>query len=158
MHAHPRKTTHPGFLFMRLAVSLAFVMLAFLAAGTVYAQSALPGETFYAWKLASENVWRAVSPDPLGVDLALAERRMNELMAVGEDPSLQAQTLDAYLEVTSRLRLQMNATNEERILSVLDSRQRNYISKASCLSYQTRTSFHRSQNPAQSLQQLLSRF
>jgi hypothetical protein len=121
MHAHPRKTTRPRFMFMRLAASLAVVVLTLLAAGTAYAQRALPGETFYAWKLASENVWRAVSPDPLGVDLAIAERRMNELMAVREDPSLQAQTLEAYLEVASRLRLQINTTNEERILPVLDS-------------------------------------
>jgi hypothetical protein len=121
MHTRPRRAARPSFLFMRLAVSLAAVMLAILAAGTVYAQRALPGESFYAWKIMSENAWRVVSPDPVGTDLAIAERRLDELIAIQNDPALQAQMLAAYLQVTARLRAQIDAANEARILAVLDA-------------------------------------
>jgi hypothetical protein len=121
MHVHPRRLARPRFMFMRLTASLAAVMLAFLIAGSVYAQRAMPGETFHAWKIASENAWRLVSPDPLGTDLAIAERRLEELIAVRNDPVLQAQALAAYLQVTDRLRSQMDPANEARILAVLDA-------------------------------------
>jgi hypothetical protein len=128
MYAHPRRLARPTFGFIhrtaplvRLAASLAAVLLVLLAAGTVYAQRALPGEAFYAWKIASENAWRLVSPDPLGTDLAIAERRLDELIAVRNSPALQAQTLAAYLELTARLRAQLDPENEARILDVLDA-------------------------------------
>lgn len=119
MRARPRQTARPRFLFMRLAASLAAVLLALLAAGTAYAQRALPGEVFYSWKLASENAWRLVTPDPVGFDLAIAERRLNELTAVWGDPVLYAQTLDAYLEVTERLRSETEGSNDPRIQEIL---------------------------------------
>jgi hypothetical protein len=121
MYAHPRRLARPRFMFMRLTASLAAVMLALLLSGTVYAQRAMPGETFYAWKIASENAWRLVSPDPLGTDLAIAERRLEELIAVRNDPVLQAQALAAYLQVTNRLRSQIDPANQARILAVLDA-------------------------------------
>ena len=121
MQTHPRKTFSFDFLFMRPAVSFVVIVLAFLITGTAYAQSALPGERLYGWKLASENVWRAVSPDPVGTDLALADRRMAELIAVRDDPALQAQALKAYLEVTATLKAEMNAENEALILGVLET-------------------------------------
>jgi hypothetical protein len=121
MRAHPRSSPRSNVLFMRLTVSLTFVMLALLTAGTVYAQRALPGESFYAWKLASENIWRMVSPDPIGADLTIAERRLEELIAVRNDPALQAQALAAYLQVVDRLRAQVDTASEARILEVLDS-------------------------------------
>jgi hypothetical protein len=121
MRAHPRKPARPSFMFMRFAVGLAAVFLALLTTGTVYAQRALPGEAFYAWKLASENAWRAISPDPVKTDLAIAERRANELIAVRNDPALYAQALESYLEVTARLNSEMDAENEARILAVLNS-------------------------------------
>ena len=121
VYARPRKPARSYFTFMRLAASLAVVMLAILVAGTAYAQRALPGEAFYAWKIASETAWRTVAPDPVGTDLAIAERRLNELIAVKPDPVLYAQTLEAYLRVTERLRAQVDPTNEERIQAVLDA-------------------------------------
>lgn len=122
MYAHPRKPARTiSYGWMRLAASLAAVTLAILVAGTVYAQRALPGEAFYRWKITSENAWRMVSPDPVGTDLALAERRFNELIVVRNDPVLQAQTLDAYLQLTDRLRSQVDATNETRIQEILQS-------------------------------------
>ena len=121
MRAHPRKTARPSFLFLRLTASLTVMMFALLAAGTVYAQRALPGESFYAWKLTSENLWRMVYPDPVEADLVIAERRLAELIAVQNDPVLQAQMLAAYLQVTDRLRALAAVANETRILAVLDT-------------------------------------
>jgi hypothetical protein len=121
MRAHPRKPARSGFVFMRFAVGLAAVLLALLTAGTVYAQSALPGEAFYAWKLASESAWRAVSPDPVKTDLAIAGRRADELIAVRDDPALYAPVLEAYLEVAARLKSEVDAESETHILQMLDS-------------------------------------
>ena len=122
MQTHPRRrSSRFNFAFMRLTTNLAAVLLALLAAGTAYAQSALPGDSFYEWKLASENVWRVVSSDPIATDLKIAERRMNEMIAVRSDPVLHAETLEAYLEVTARLRSETNAENEALILQTLDS-------------------------------------
>ena len=122
MQAHPRRrSSRFNFAFMRLAANFAVIMLALVVAGTAYAQSALPGDTLYEWKLVSENVWRAVSSDPVSTDLAIADRRMNELIAVGHDPVLYSQALGAYLEVAARLKSEMDAENEARILQALDS-------------------------------------
>ncbi len=122
MLAHPRRrSSRFNFAFMRLAGNFAIVLMIFLMAGTAYAQSALPGTTFYEWKLISENAWRAVSADPIRTDLAIAERRMNELIAVSNDPALQPRALEAYLEVTARLKSEATVENEALILQTLDS-------------------------------------
>jgi len=121
MQAHPRKSSLFNFAFMRLATNFAVALLVFLGAGTAYAQSALPGEPLYEWKLVSENAWRAVSSDPVRTDLEIANRRMDELIAIGNNTQLYVQTLEAYLEVTARLRAEMTAENEALILQTLDS-------------------------------------
>jgi hypothetical protein len=127
MQAHPHTSglkpaaARSTFMFRRLAVSFAVVLLALLVTGTAYAQRTLPGDAFYGWKRASENAWRAVSPDPVATDLVIAERRVDELMAVRDDPVLRSQTLEAYLETATRLRSELTAENEARVLDVLDS-------------------------------------
>jgi hypothetical protein len=121
MYAHPRKPARSNFMFMRLAVSLAALVLALLVTGTVYAQGVLPGNAFYPWKLASENVWRAVSPDPVGTDLVIAERRVSELIAVSDNPTLYSQVLKAYLDLVDRLKSEVDTGNKAHILTVLDS-------------------------------------
>ena len=121
MHARPRQLVRSYFVFGRLALGMVAVLLAFLVTGTAYAQSVMPGNAFFGWKLASENVWRSVSPDPVGTDLALAERRLNELINVAHDPALSSQALQAYLEVVERLKSEVNGENEARILPRLDS-------------------------------------
>ena len=121
LRAHPRKSARFNFLLLRTATNLIVIVLALLVAGTAYAQSALPGDSFYAWKLASENAWRIISPDRVGTDLAIAERRADELIAVGDNPSQRAHVLEAYLEVVARLNSQMDADNEARIHSILNS-------------------------------------
>ena len=121
MRARPHKPVRSIFPFMRLATGFAVILLALLATGTVYAQSVLPGNPFYGWKLASETIWRSVSPDPIATDLALAERRVEELIAVRNDPALYALALNAYLEVSVRLRLELDTENGAQILAALES-------------------------------------
>lgn len=121
MYAHPRRPERSGFSLMRLASGLAAILLALLTAGTVYAQTALPGNAFYDWKLLSEKTWRAISPDPVETDLAIAERRLSELIAVRDNPVLYAQAMSAYLEVTARLTFELDAGNTARILAALDA-------------------------------------
>jgi hypothetical protein len=124
MRAHPPKARPFQFTVMQLAPGLVLLVLLLLVTGTVYAQSSLPGDAFYGWKLASEKAWRAASPDPVGTDLAIADRRVNELIALGnapEDPILYARTLKAYLEVKDRLRSEVDVENKARILPLLDS-------------------------------------
>jgi hypothetical protein len=121
MQAHPRRSMRFGFTFMRIATNLAVILLALLIAGTAYAQSALPDTPFYTWKLASENLWRTLSPDPIGTDLAIADRRANELIAIENNPEQRTKLLEAYLEVLAKLKMEMNADNEARIRLALNS-------------------------------------
>jgi len=121
MLAHPRRTIRFGFMLTRLATSLAMIVFALVVVGTVYAQGAMPGTPFYSWKLASESIWRAISPDPVGADLAIAERRAGELIAVADNPDQRAQLLEAYLAVLTRLEREVNASNEARIRLAVDS-------------------------------------
>jgi hypothetical protein len=121
IHAHPRKSMAFNFIFLRFAATLAVLALALAVAGTAYAQGALPGKAFYHWKLVSENAWRAVSPDPVGADLAIADRRVDELIAVSNNPVLRSQALSAYLKVVARLQSELGTENKARILQALDS-------------------------------------
>ncbi len=121
METHPRKSVRSNFVWMRMATNVAVLLLALVIAGSVYAQGVLPGNPFYPWKLASENIWRAVAPDPVATDLAIAERRAEELLAIGNSPELRTQTLEEYLEVVNRLELEMNTDSEARIHSVLEA-------------------------------------
>lgn len=107
----------------RLAVGLAALALVVLGTGTALAQSALPGSPLYGWKLAGEAAWRAVSPDPVGTDLALAERRTQELLGVSRLEREVA--LQGYREVLARLKNQTDPAVQERIISALvDQRER----------------------------------
>ena len=120
LHARPRQLVRANFVFGRLAVGMVAILLAFLVTGTAYAQRVMPGNAFYGWKLASESAWRSVSPDPVGTDLALAERRLNELINVAHNPALSSQALQAYLDAVERLKSEVNGENEARILPELD--------------------------------------
>ena len=122
MQAHPRRK--PVFLpFLRVAFSMAVLVLAFLAAGTALAQGALPGELLYDWKLTSEQAWRATASDSLAVDLALSERRVDEMLAVSGDAAAYASALKGYQETLSRLTVHTDAESQARILPVLQSQQ-----------------------------------
>jgi hypothetical protein len=111
-----RKRVSP--LFWRFAIGIATMLLAFLATGTSFAQSALPGDQLYTWKLTSENVWRMTSNDQLGVDITLSNRRVNELVVLSQDQMRRARALESY----EKLLVKFKAANEKdrsRIMPVL---------------------------------------
>jgi hypothetical protein len=117
---HPRT---PSMLW-RFAVSAAVMMLALLSFGTVRAQSALPGDLFYTWKLTSERVWRGISADRSHVDLVLADRRVREIVATVDDPDHRDRVMHDYEEILTRLQSGVNADSEGEILSALQSNQK----------------------------------
>jgi len=113
MSAHPRKRTVSQTLrsprgsahglkpIWRLAVSFAVVVVAFFVTGTALAQSALPGQPLYGWKLTSEAAWRALSPNPVTTDLTLTKRRTQEALSVSGRE--QETALQGLGEVLTRL-------------------------------------------------------
>ncbi len=121
MRAHPRRSVTyrtrglaPAY---RLAIGLTTLVLAVFVTGTAFAQSAMPGDLLYGWKLASESAWRAVSPDPVATDLALAGRRTQELLAVsGPDRGI---ALQGYQQVLNRLVSQTDPVGQQRIFPIL---------------------------------------
>jgi hypothetical protein len=123
MKSNPRRK-RKFFPFWRIAIALAVFMLAFLSTGTVYAQDALPGDAFYNWKLTSEQAWRTVSIDRVGVDLTLADRRLNEYVAVSNNPVLIGKALNGYHQVLNTLRSEMNGDTAGRIRPVLEAHQK----------------------------------
>ena len=104
VQSHPRQRQIVMPVYQRTALTFAVLIAALLVTGTAEAQSALPGETFYTWKRASEQVWRAISPDPVATDIILAERRLDEWIAVAKDPSRSGGAKTAYLELLTVLR------------------------------------------------------
>jgi len=123
MEAHPRRK-RPGLsMFHKLALNFTALACTFLIAGTAYAQSVLPGSSFYSWKLASERIWRAVSADPVSTDIRVLDRRAHEWIAVANDPALNDSALERYHEAENALRSSVDETTESRILPVLESNQ-----------------------------------
>jgi len=119
MQAHPRLRARQFSPAWRVTVSLAALVAAFFVTGTAFAQSALPGESLYSWKLSSERAWRAVAPDKVAVDLSLADRRVGELTAIASDPARKAEALNGYNEVLTRLSSERDAQNDESIVQTL---------------------------------------
>jgi hypothetical protein len=116
-------------VFWRFAIGLATVFLLFVASGTTFAQGALPGDTLYNWKLTSENVWRMTARDQVGVDLALSNRRVNELLIVSGDPTRWAQAVQGYERLVIQFSAQTDERQRERIVPVLRS-QHEVLNKA----------------------------
>ncbi|MCW5874104.1 MAG: hypothetical protein KIS88_05610 [Anaerolineales bacterium] len=95
----------PGFRWARLASGLAAVGLALVTATTAMAQSALPGDVLHPVKLYSEQVWRSLQTNPVQADLSIAQRRLEELLAVEGNPERVPDAMSAYassLEVLRR--------------------------------------------------------
>lgn len=126
MMDHPHQQPRKAFMFAwrHIAVSAAVLILALLSVGTVRAQSALPGDLFYAWKLTSERVWRGISPDESHVDLLLADRRVREIVATADDPDHRDRALHDYEEILIRLQSGADQDSEGQILSTLQSNQK----------------------------------
>jgi hypothetical protein len=102
---------------------MAILVFALVMTNTVFAQGALPGESLYNWKLASERAWRLVSADPLGTDLRLANRRIDEYVAVSSDETRRARVLVSYNELLVRFKEEESQSNQTRIAQTLRSNQ-----------------------------------
>jgi len=103
LHFNPRRSQWTQF-FWRITMTFAVLMAALLVTGTVHAQTVLPGDNFYSWKRASEEVWRALSINSINADIALSERRLNEWVAVADDPKLSSEAMLDYFEELDRLK------------------------------------------------------
>jgi len=108
----------------QLALASAALVIVMLAGTTAIAQAAFPGQTLYGWKLGSEHVWRAVSGDPVGVDLTLMDRRSAELTRVASDRDLQDQARDELHQVLGRLESVKDDKHKEKIDQALRGNQK----------------------------------
>lgn len=123
MQAHSRRNRRKPPLIWTIAIGLAVLAIAFFATGTALAQGALPGQPLYEWKLSSEQIWRASSPDRVGVDLELANRRASELTSLSANSTDEAKALAGYQEVLTRLNTEKDSKNNDRIQLTLKSNQ-----------------------------------
>ena len=103
LHFNPRHSQWSQF-FWRITTTFAVLMATLLVTGTAHAQTVLPGDNFYSWKRASEEIWRALSINSINADIVLSERRLNEWMAVADDPKLSAEAMLSYFEELDRLK------------------------------------------------------
>jgi hypothetical protein len=127
MDAHPRQRRQFGLPhfspMLRLMSALAAVLIACTVTGTALAQSALPGDLLYTWKLTSEQAWRSISPDPVGVDLARGDRRIDEAVAVSANADAQGIALHAYQSIVTDLEKYEDLSVRERISTGLKTQQ-----------------------------------
>ena len=117
-----QKSQSPVF-FWQKALNLYLMILTVIMTNTFFAQQALPGEILYKWKLASENLWRAITADPVGTDLELSNRRVHEYVAVSADQQRRTQVLVGYNMLLARFEAEQNQADQARITSVLQSEQ-----------------------------------
>jgi hypothetical protein len=108
---------------VNLTVGLAAVLTLFVSTGTVLAQSALPGSALYQWKLASEQLLRQVHPDPLAVDLLIAQRRANDLRQVVGQPEAEAMALAGYEQTLAQLATYTSPQDQQQIHEALTNQQ-----------------------------------
>ncbi|MCW5877648.1 MAG: hypothetical protein KIS80_02120 [Anaerolineales bacterium] len=104
MRASPRRRPAFSSGLLRLATSLGVVVLALVSTGAALAQSALPGDPLYAVKLTTEQVWRNLHSDPVRADAALANRRVQEIVAVQGQAELEEISINLYAETVQQLR------------------------------------------------------
>lgn len=123
MDSNPRQKRGLPVFFWRMALNMAVLMFTLVMANTVFAQGALPGESLYNWKLASERVWRMVTVDPVGTDLMISDRRVDEYLAVSNDEARRARVLVGYNELIERFEREDDQADRERILLTLKSQQ-----------------------------------
>lgn len=114
---------------LNVAVGLAAILILFLSTGTVLAQSALPGESLYEWKLTSEQLLRTVHPDPLSVDLMMARRRTYDLAQVAGDPQAETVALEGYQQTLSHLS-HYNEPEAQHAISEVLSQQKAVLAQA----------------------------
>jgi DNA-directed RNA polymerase specialized sigma24 family protein len=128
MQSHPRQRQIITPIFQRAALTFAILMISvFVITGTVHAQSALPGEPFYTWKLTSEQAWLALSSDPVATEVILSERRLNEWIEVSNDPTRNTTAMNGYLESLSKFQFISDVKTLTRLKPVLQSQQETLI-------------------------------
>src|SRR5689334_14137582 len=88
-----------------------------------YAWYALPGQALYPWKLASERVWRGISSDPVGVDLQLGDRRVDEAVALSSNSEARDIALHGYEKVVTDLASEGVSPTDERVQTGLKNQQ-----------------------------------
>ncbi len=104
MRANPRRRDNwYGSLSFRYAASLALIFVALASTGTALAQSALPGDTLYGWKLASERIWYSLHGNPVDADIYLSGRRVVEIQAIQGRANLETIGVGAYTAVLQQL-------------------------------------------------------
>ena len=126
MQAHPRPSRRWWMnwpMVFRLTGGLAVLLLAFALTGTALAQAALPGAASYPWKLASEQAWLVVSPDPVGFDLFRADRRVDEALAVSGDPAAQEIAMTEYVHTLKDLEKYQGVADQLKIQPTLKLQQ-----------------------------------
>jgi hypothetical protein len=128
MDAHPQKSRQwwkpiSSISLYRPAFALVTLLLVFGMTGTALAQFALPGSAFYPWKLVSEQVWRVVYPDQVGFDISLAERRVDEAIAVSGNTSAQETAVKGYQRVVIDLEKYQDLAAQSRIQQALELQQ-----------------------------------
>jgi hypothetical protein len=69
--------------------------------------------------LTSEHVWRFTSSDQIGYDIALSNRRMNELMEVSHDEMRRTWAIQNYEKLLVKFQNTNDEKARERILPVL---------------------------------------
>lgn len=118
MQQHPQRRRISPVLW-RFAISAAAVLLIFVASGTAFAQTSLPGDALYNWKLTSEHVWRLTSSDPLSVDITLSNRRVNELVSLSDNAARQARAIENYEKLLIKFNAEQDEAKRARILPIL---------------------------------------
>ena len=120
---HPHQQLKEFPFSWRTAATLAALVVGLLVTGTAHAQSAMPGDTYYSWKRASESAWRAVAPNPFAVDITLSKRRLKEWVAVANDPILSISSKREYLKSLFNLKSRESDDDFGLIISELQSQQ-----------------------------------
>ena len=116
-HSHQPQAGWRNTPTFRYAVSFAVLMLAMVTSGTALAQRALPGDILYSWKLGSESVWRSFQKNEVGVDLALVQRRLEELKAVKGHQELEVIGIQAYGNVLEHIGSQYSS-NPQSVVAI----------------------------------------
>lgn len=120
---HPHQRQWMPIVGWRLMVGIATVIVALMVTGTAFAQDALPGQPLYGWKIASERAWRAVAPDPISVDISVADRRAGELTIISQaagQSNAKAQAMNDYHESLDQLQIDTNPQDVGRIMQSLE--------------------------------------
>lgn len=112
------------------AFGAAAVLFLVLGTVTVLAQTALPGDALYRWKVGSERAWRAVHRDPLYTDLFLAARRVGELTQVVGDTQAEQVARQEYQQSLDTLATEYTAPDSQAVISDALNEQKNDLAQA----------------------------